>query len=147
MLHVTYEAVGDLTPGRLVHIDEDRGRVEILFDRHAPLADVVRQFNIEIHGMVRSARWFQLWDDEIVSCNTPSTPLRIEFVLEKKEPWGAVFEERKGDLKAFVDPAIDVTRFAAVMNVLTAQHISGGRWFQLFGGEIVDISPEPLRQA
>jgi hypothetical protein len=52
-----------------------------------------------------------------------------------------VFEERKGDLKAFVDPDIDVTRFAAVMNKLTAQHLSGGRWFQLYGGEIHDVSP------
>lgn len=146
MLRVSYEAVDDLPPGRFVQIDEGRGRVEILLDRHAPLEDVIRQFNIEIHGMVRSVRWFQLWDDEIVSCNTPSTPLRIEFILEMKEPWGAVFAERKGDLKAFVDPDIDVTRFAAVMNVLTAQHISGGRWFQMYDGEIVDISPEPMSQ-
>lgn len=141
MLHVTYEAVGDLPPGMLVHIDEGHGRVAIRFDRDAPLHDVVREFNIEIDRMVRSARWFQLWDDEIVSCNTPSRPLRIEFLLEKREDRGTVFEERKGDLKAFVDPAIDVTRFAAVMNALTAQHLSGGCWFQLYGGEIHDVSP------
>jgi len=144
MLHVTYEAVDHLAPGTFVHIDEDHGRVEIQLDGDAPLEDVVRQFNIEIHGMVRSARWFQLWNDEIVSCNTPSAPLRIEFILKMKEQWGVVFEERKGNLEAFVDPDIDVPRFAAVMNVLTAQHISGGRWFQLYGGEIHDIGPEPM---
>jgi len=146
MLHVTYEAVADLTPGRLVEIDEDHGRVEIRFDRGAPLADVVQQFNIEIDRMVRSARWFQLWDDEIVSCNTPRRPLRIDFILNKREPRGVVFEERKGDLRAFVDPSIDVTRFAAVMNILTATHLSGGRWFQLYGGEIHDVSPESVSQ-
>lgn len=146
MLHVTYEAVVDLQPGQLVDIDEDRGRVAIRLDRNAPLKDVVRQFNIEVDRMVRSARWFQLWDDEIVSCNTPTSPLRIEFLLKEKEHRGVIFEERKGDLKAFVDPAIDVARFAAVMNVLTAEHLSGGRWFQLYGGEIMDVSPEPMSQ-
>ncbi|MER8004834.1 hypothetical protein [Streptomyces sp. NPDC094149] len=146
MLHVTYEAVTDLPPGRLAHVKEDHGSVEILLDGHAPLADVVHQFNIEIDNMVRSVRWFQLWDDEIVSCNTPSRPLRIEFILENKEHRGVVFEERKGDLKAFVDPDIDVPRFAAVMNILTAKHLSGGRWFQLYGGEIHDVSPEPMSQ-
>lgn len=141
MLHVTYEAVNDLPAGTLVDVDEDRGRVAIRFDEAAPLHDVVRDFNIEIDRMVRSARWFQLWDDEIVSSNSPRHPLRIEFILEKREHQGVVFEERKGDLKAFVDPGIDVTRFAAVMNKLTAQHLSGGRWFQLYGGEIHDVSP------
>lgn len=145
MLHVSYEAVGNLPPGQLVDIDEDRGRVAIRLDRDAPLKDVVRQFNIEIDRMVRSARWFQFWDDgEIVSWNTPRKPLRIEFLLERKEHRGVIFEERKGDLKAFVDPAMDVARFAAVMNPLTAEHLSGGRWFQLYGGEIMDSSPEPM---
>lgn len=144
MLHVTYEAVDDLPPGRLVQIDEDGGRVDIRLDQREPLEDVVRQFNIEIHGMVRSARWFQLWDDEIVSWNTPAKPLRIEFLMERKERLGVVFAEDKGDLKAFVDPDIDVERFAAVMNILTAQHLSGGRWFQLYGGEIYDVGPEPM---
>lgn len=146
MLHVTYEAVANLPGGQPVHIDEGHGRVEIQFDRNAPLEDVVRQFNIEIDRMVRSARWFQLWDDEIVSCNTPQRPLRIEFLLEMEEPLGVIFKEGKGDLKAFVDPAMDVERFAAVMNVLTAEHISGGRWFQLYGGEIHDVSPESVSQ-
>jgi len=144
MLDVTYEAVDDLPPGRLVHIDEDHGRVEIQLDRYAPLADVVRDFNIEVDRMVRSARWFQLWEDEIVSCNSPSRPLRIEFILEKKEALGVLFEERKGELKAFVDPDIDVVRFAAAMNPLTAGHLAQGRWFQLYGGEIHDMAPEPM---
>ena len=144
MLHVTYKTVNDLPPGQIVHIDENGGRVDIRFDETAPLADVVSQFNIEIDRMVRSARWFQLWDDEIVSCNTPSKPLRIDFILEKKEHLGVVFAEDKGDLKALVDPAMDVARFAAVMNILTAQHLSGGRWFQLYGGEIYDVGPEPM---
>jgi len=146
MLHVSYEARTDLPPGRFVQINEDHGSVEILLDQNAPLADVVRQFNIEIDGMVRSGRWFQWWDEEIVSCNTPGKPLRIEFLLEKREHLGVAFEERKGDLKALVDPAIDVVRFAAVMNPLTAQHLSGGRWFQLYGGEIHDVAPEPMSQ-
>lgn len=141
MLHVTYEAVDDLPHGKPVAVDEGGGRVSVRFKHDAPLPDVVREFNIEVDRMVRSARWFQLWDDEIVSSNSPGHPLRIEFILKKKEPRGVVFEERKGDLKAFVDPSIDAASFAAVMNKLTAQHLSGGRWFQLYGGEIHDVSP------
>ncbi|HET8944448.1 MAG TPA: hypothetical protein VFO59_06665 [Dehalococcoidia bacterium] len=147
MLDVAYEAVDDLPPGRLAQIDEDRGRIRIRLARTAPLDAVIGQLNIEADQLVRSARWFQLWKDEIVSCNTPDRPLRVEYLLEKREPHGAYIEERKGTFCAFVDPALDTEKFAAVMNPVTVEHLAGGHWFQLYGGEIIDNSPEPITQA
>lgn len=143
MLDVIYEAVDDLTPGRLAVIDEDRGRIRVRLDRRAPLAAVIRQLNIEIEKLLRSARWFQLWDGEIVSCETPGRPLGIEYLLEKKEDYGTYVEERKGLVSVYVDPALSTASFAASMNPTTKKFLDGGQWFQLYAGEIIDNSPEP----
>ncbi|MEH0417909.1 hypothetical protein [Streptomyces sp. B21-083] len=147
MLDVAYEAVEDLAPGRLAQIDEERGRIRIRLDRNAPLEDVVGRLNIEVDDLMRSARWFQLWKDDIVSCNSPGRPLRVEYLLECKEEDGAYVEERKGLLSVFIDPSLSVDEFAAVMNPVTEEHLAGGQWFQLYGGEIIDNSPEPARRA
>lgn len=146
MLDVAYEAVDDLSLGRLARIDEDRGRIRVRLDRTAPLAAVVRQLNIEIGRLMSSARWFQLWKDEIVSHNTPGRPLRIVYLLEKKEADGAYVEERKGLLSVYIDPTLNTEAFAAAMNPVTRQHLDGGQWFQMYAGEIVDNSPEPVSQ-
>lgn len=146
MLKVAYEAVADLPPGRLARIDEDRGQIRVLLDRNVPLRDVVRQLNIEIGDLMRSARWFQLWDDEIVSHNTPGRPLRIEYLLEQRETAGTYVEERKGLLTVYIDPDLDTPAFAAAMNPVSKTHLDGGCWFQLYAGEIVDNSPGPMSQ-
>jgi hypothetical protein len=142
MLDVAYEAATDLAPGRLAQIDEDRGTIRVRLDKHAPLADVVRQLNTEIERLMSSSHWFQLWGTEIVSRDTPNSPLRVEYILKMKEPRGAFLEERKGLVSVFVDPALDTEQFAAAMNSATEKVLAGGHWFQLFGGEIIDNSPE-----
>jgi hypothetical protein len=146
MLDVTYEATGDLPPGRLVRIDEDRGTIRVHLDRAAPLAAVVHQLNIEVREIMQCGHWFQLWKDEIVSCHTPNRPLRVEYVLERKDDYSVYLEERKGFLSFFVDPDLDAEQFASVMNPITRQHLDGGQWFQLFDGDIIDNSPEPMSQ-
>lgn len=146
MLDVTYEAVDDLPPGRLAQIDEDRGKIRVRLDRSEPLATVVAQLNIEIDDLMASARWFQLWDDEIVSCNSPGRPLRIDYLLECKEEYGSWVEERKGLVSVYIDPRLNTTAFAASMNPATKKHLDAGHWFQLYGGEIIDNSPEPMSQ-
>lgn len=146
MLDVVYEAVTDLPPGRLARIDEGRGRIRVCLDRNVPLKDVIRQLNIEIGDLMKSARWFQLWDDEIVSHNTPGRPLCIMYILEQRESAGAYMEERKGLLTIFVDPDLDTAAFAAAMNPVAKTHLDKGCWFQLFAGEIIDNSPEPMSQ-
>ena len=144
MLDVAYEAVEDLPPGRLARVDEDRGLIRVRLDKRASLAEVVGQLNIEIDGLLRSARWFQLWGDEIVSCNTPGRPLRVEYLLEKREEYGTYVEERKGLVSVFIDPDLDTPAFAASMNPTAQNLLDGGQWFQLYAGEIIDNSPEPM---
>lgn len=146
MLDVAYEAVEDLPPGRLARIDEDRGRIRVRLDKHEPLADVVRQLNVEIDDLMASARWFQLWDDEIVSSNTPGRPLRIDYFLQRKEEYGCCVEERKGLVSVYIDPCLDTAAFAASMNPATKRQLDAGHWFQLYAGEIIDNSPEPMSQ-
>lgn len=146
MLDVAYEAVEDLAPGRLAEIDEDRGRIRVRLDKNEPLADVVRQLNVEIDKLMSSAHWFQLWKNEIVSRNTPDRPLRVEYLLEVKEACGVFIEERKGLVSVYVDPALSTEGFAAAMNPATKKFLSGGQWFQLYAGEIVDNSPESMSQ-
>jgi hypothetical protein len=142
MLDVIYEAVNDLAPGKLAEIDEDRGKVRVRLDRTRPLDVVVQQLNIEVENLIRSCRWFQLWGDEIVCRDTPGRPLRVEYLLEQKEEYGTYIEERKGLVSVFIDPALDTAAFAASMNPTTENFLAGGHWFQLYAGEIIDISPE-----
>lgn len=147
MLDVVYEAVDDLMPGQLADIEEDRGRVRFRLNKSKPLADVVRQLNIEVNLFLSAVRWFQLWGDEIVSRNTPGAPLRIRYVLLPGTPGGVGIAEDKGVVSVYIDPRQDTEEFAASMNPAVKDLLDGGRWFQLYAGEIIDNSPEPMNQA
>lgn len=145
MLDVTYEAV-DLMPGRLAVIDEERGRVQVRVDASAPLPDVVRQLNIEVDQFLAASDWFQLWEDEIVSRATPERPLRVVYLLKMKVPQTVYIEERKGLVTVYIDPVLTAEEFAAAMNPAIRDFLDGGQWFQLYAGEIIDNSPESMRQ-
>lgn len=144
MLHVTYDAVEDLEPGRLARIEQDRGRTRVLLDKDEELEDVVRQLNVEIAQLMASGTWYQLWGDEIVGCDTPGAPLRVRYLLERLVPETAVVLEDKGLVSAYIDPVLDVAAFAAVMTQTTKELLDGGRWFQAHAGEIIDMTPEPM---
>ncbi|MEV0220801.1 hypothetical protein [Streptomyces sp. NPDC050704] len=144
MLDVAYKTVDDLTPGRAARIDEDRGTIRVCLDEHAPLADVVRQLNVEIDQLMASVRWFQLWNDEIVSRATPGSPLQIEYVFMKELPSGVGIAEKKGLVRVYINPILTTAQFAAAMNPATDEQLAAGRWFQMFAGEIIDNGPEPL---
>jgi hypothetical protein len=133
-----------MEPGRLARIDVDRGRIRTILDKRAPLADVVRQLNIEIDDLMASCTWFQLWGDEIVSRNTADAPLRVEYLLDCHERDTAIVLERKGLVRVHIDPRLTVAEFAAAMNPATKEFLAGGCWFQLHAGEIIDNSPEPM---
>jgi hypothetical protein len=146
MLDVAYEAVTDLPPGRLAAIDEDRGTIRVRVDKHEDLAAVVRQLNIEVERLMSSSHWFQLWKDEIVSRDTPGCPLRIQYVLHPTVPReiGVGVAEGRGIVRVYIHPHLKVDQFAAAMNPVSDNFLAGGQWFQLYGGEIIDNSPEPM---
>lgn len=146
MLDVAYEAVDNLAPGRLARIDEDRGTIRVRLDRSAHLPDVVRQLNVEIDQLLSSSHWFQLWQDEIVSRDTPDCSLRVEYVLCEDVPPGVGIAEDRGVVRVYIDTALRTEEFAAAMNPATKDFLAGGQWFQLFAGEIIDNSPEPMSQ-
>lgn len=145
MLHVTYEAV-DLGPDRLAEIDEDRGRIQFRVSRSAPLKAVVRQLNVELDRFLLTSDWFQLWKDEIVSRDTPGCSLRAVYLLERDEPDGVSIRERRGIVRIRIDPGLTVAEFAAAMNAATAKFLAGGQWFQMYAGEIIDMTPEELTE-
>lgn len=146
MLDVAYEAVEDLAPGRLAAIDEDRGTIRIRLDKNASLAAVVRQLNTEIERLLSSSHWFQLWKTEIVSRDTPGCPLRVRYLFHPGIPrdLGACVGESRGTVRVYICPELTTEQFAASMNEATKEFLAGGHWFQLYGGEIIDNSPEPM---
>lgn len=144
MLRVEYEAVEDLHPGRLADISEDRGHIRVRVDGTAPLADVVRQLNVEVESLLSTSQWFQLWKDEIVSRGTPDCSLGVVYLLQCEEPDGVTVRERRGLVRVLIDPALSTEEFAAAMNPATERFLEGGQWFQLYGGEIIDMTPETV---
>ncbi|MDQ0758777.1 hypothetical protein [Streptomyces canus] len=145
MLSVTYEAVS-LARGRLADIDEDRGRIRVRVAKTAPLADVVRQLNIEIDHFLSTSQLFQLWKDEIVSRATPDCSLSIIHLLHLEQPEGIVVREKRGIVTTHIDPALTTEQFAAAMNPAIEEILDGGQWFQMYAGEIIDMSPEELTE-
>lgn len=147
MLHVTYEAVPDLAPGRLATIDEDRGELLIKLDKTQPLKRVVRQLNIEMAQFLSRADWFQLWGKEILSRHVPATPLQVRYLLDPTYPALAPgIAESRGIVRVYINPVVTTEQFAAGMNPAVRNLLDGGCWFQLYGGEIIDMSPEPVGQ-
>ena len=146
MLQVTYEAVDDLEPGRLARIDEDRGTIRIKVDKGAPLRTVIQQLRIEFAQFLTRTDWYQLWGDEIVSRHTPDRPLQLEFILVPGFAHGVGIAEDKGIVRNYVAAGMTTVEFAEAMNPAVQNVLDGGCWFQLFGGEIIDHSPEPMSQ-
>lgn len=147
MLDVAYMAVDDLPPGRLAQIDEDRGTIRVRVDKNAPFPDVIRRLNIEIDQFLATSHWFQLWEDEIVSRATPGCSLRVLYRLDSRVPGPEIgLGERKGLIVVYIPPEFDTEQFAAAMNPVSEEFLAGGRWFQMYAGEIIDNSPEPMSQ-
>lgn len=147
MLDVAYIAADDLPPGGLARIDEDRGTIRVRVDKTKPLPDIIQKLNEEIDQFLDTSHWFQLWDDEIVSRATPGCSLRVVYRLDPRVPGPEIgLGERKGLIVVYIPPDFTTEEFAAAMNPITEEFLAGGRWFQMYAGEIIDNSPEPMSQ-
>lgn len=146
-MQVMYQAVEDMEPGRLATIEEDRGEVLIRLDKTQPLKRVVWQLNIEMAQFLARANWFQLWGKEILSRHVPGAAFEVRFFLE---PWytetAPGIAEGRGALHVYINPDTTTEQFAAGINPVVKDLLDGGCWFQLFAGEIIDHSAEPMSQ-
>jgi hypothetical protein len=146
MLNVTYEATNDLEPGRIARIDEERGAIHVKVDRREPLKKVIEQLNIEMAHFLSRADWYQLWGNEIISRHTPDRPLRLEFTLVPGYADETAIAEDRGVVRIYVAAAMTTEQFAAAMNPAVRDFLDRGCWFQLYAGEIIDHSTEPMSQ-
>ncbi|MFJ7111734.1 hypothetical protein ACIQW4_00970 [Streptomyces albogriseolus] len=146
MLDVTYKAVDDLPGGKLVDIHEDRGRLCIRLAADQPFAAVIRELNLQVERLLNSGTWYQWWDGEIISCATPDRPLRIRYVFRDWVTDAVVIGEDRGLVTIYIDPSLDVERFAAAVTEAIRGALDGGQWFQLYAGEIIGHSPDSMSQ-
>lgn len=149
MLRVEYEATGDLEPGQLVQIEEDRGLISIRIDQGLGPIDYTAALNDELKRFLAGSEWFQLWKDQIVSPQDSESPVRalyrIDVFGELDDDATVEIRERKGLVEILVDPTADVHRFVAAINPAIKMLLAGGQWFQHWRGEIVDLmSPETV---
>lgn len=73
MLRAIYE-LDDLEPGQVVDLREKRGTIVIRIDRNARLEDVVAALNPVAEEFFAGGAWFQVWNGEIVTIDSPQDP-------------------------------------------------------------------------
>lgn len=147
MLRVVYEAADNLKLGETVDIGEDRGIITVRIRRTVDAPTYTQALNGELEKFLANSEWFQLRRDKIVSPQSAECPVRVVYVLDVDGDLdaGDVVEIREhlGFIEILVDPAAGVDRFVAALNPTIETFLSGGQWFQLWQGEIVDMtSPE-----
>ncbi|WPO70264.1 hypothetical protein [Streptomyces sp. KN37] len=139
-----YRAADDLADGKLSDWREDRGLVEISVARRAKPRDFIPSLNRTLADFLSQAEWYQVWDGEVVSANSPDSPLRCTFELAHFQPAPLLhIREHKGLVELHISPHATVERFVQALNKSNEEFLAGGRWFQAWKGEIVTMdSPE-----
>lgn len=72
-LTVQYEADPDVDLRSVVQIREDRGAVRLHVCPKVPADLLVRVLNPAIESFLAGKQWFQLWEGEIVTMDSPET--------------------------------------------------------------------------
>lgn len=143
MLRVVY-TVADLDAGAISDWHEDRGLLTIRVARNATPHQFTQSLNRTLDAILTSAHWYQVWRGEVVSINSPASPLRVRFQLSAFDPAPLVeIRERKGLVAVHVSPVTEADEFVHALNPAVAELLAGGQWFQHWEGEIVTMdSPE-----
>lgn len=143
MLRVVYQAT-DLSAGTLSDWTEDRGLVQIRVNRGATPAEFIPSLNRTLADFLANANWYQLWEGEIVSINSPGSPLRVTYELSRLKPSPVVnIREHKGHVALHVSPTATAEEFVRLLNPSIEEFLAGGQWFQLWNGEIVTMDSPP----
>jgi hypothetical protein len=75
MLRATYE-LADLEPGVTVDLRETRGSINIRISRTATLEELIAALNPVSAEFFAGGQWFQLWNGEIVTMDSPEDPTK-----------------------------------------------------------------------
>lgn len=143
MLRVVYQATA-LSDGTMSDWTEDRGLVQIRVNRDATPAEFVPSLNRTLADFLANANWYQLWEGEIVSINSPGSPLRVTYELSRLKPSPLVYiREDKGHVALYVSPEATVEEFVRTLNPSIEEFLDAGQWFQLWNGEIVTMDSPP----
>lgn len=145
MLRVIYRA-GDLKPGTMADWHEDRGLLEFRVARGAQAKDFIPQLNDTLCDCLSKARWYQIWEGEVICADHPQSPLRCTYEVSPFEPAPLVdIREHKGHVALYVPATATIEDIVQVLNPSIEEFLAGGQWFQLWHGEIVTMdSPEGL---
>jgi hypothetical protein len=142
MLHVVYEATRELEPGRLVQIEEVRGRVTVKVRAGARADQYVPPLNAALAHFVGQCSWFQIWRGKIVSADSPDSPLTVQYEADPdvSRVQGVQIRERCGVVRLHVCPEVPAEELVQALNPAIEKFLAGGQWFQLWNGEIVTMA-------
>lgn len=141
MLRVVYTVTSDLESGRTVTLDESRGRVDIKVRAHALPQDFVPALNAALARFVGECGWFQIWRGQIISADSPDSPLNVQYVIDSDVSLRALVQirEDRGEVRLHVHPQAPIDLLVRFLNPAIEKFLAGGQWFQLWEGEIVTM--------
>lgn len=145
MLRVVYEATQTLAPGELVEIHESRGLVHVKVQYGTLADDYLEPLNAALHAFVKQCGWFQIWRGQIISANSPSSPLTVRYIADPSVGLraGVQIRESQGVVRLHVCPGLPSEILVRILNPAIEKFLAGKQWFQLWQGEIVTMdSPE-----
>lgn len=139
MLRVVYKATTDLMPDQLVEIIESRGRVTIKLREGARADDYIPPLNAALKAFVDQCSWFQIWRGQIISANSPDSPLTVQYEADPEVDRLACVQirEHKGVVRLHVCPDVPSEDLVRALNPAIENFLRGGQWFQLWQGEII----------
>lgn len=147
MLRAVYEATTDLAAGEMVDIEEARGRVTVKLRTGATADDYIPPLNRELAAFVGRCGWFQIWRGQIISANSPDSPLLVQFEADPDVGpiQGVQIRERRGAVRLHVCPSLLAEDIVRSLNPAIERFLAGGQWFQLWEGEIITMeSPDTV---
>lgn len=141
MLRVVFEPTTDLEPGRFVSVEETRGRVSIKLRRGSSADQYIPPLNEEMRTFVGQCGWFQIWRGQIISADSPDSPLTVQYEADPQvdHVQGVQIREHRGTVRLHVCPELVAEDLARALNPAVEQFLAGGQWFQVWEGEIITM--------
>jgi hypothetical protein len=141
MLRVVYRATTDLAPNKLVEIAETRGQVTIKIRKGTRATEYLGPLNAALADFVGGCTWFQIWRGQIISANSPDSPLTIQYEADPDVDLLSCVQirEKRGIVRLHVCPEARAEHLVRAINPAIESFLAGGQWFQLWNGEIVTM--------